>query len=339
MNLPSPALLQKTYPIPNDLVPFFRKQACEILQGKDQRLALILGPCSIHDPHSAIEYAHKVKELSKEVQDSFFLIMRCFLEKPRTKLGWKGFLYDPFLDESYDLEEGLHRSRKLLTEIASLGVPCAMEFLDPNLATYFADLITWGLIGARTCSSQPHRQMASAFSFPIGFKNGIDGSVDQAIHGRLDCAIAGILNAHMAQSHFGLNLEGRISAIYTDGNPFAHLVLRGSEREPNYHSQSIQLAQDLLKQYQLPPSILIDCSHGNSQKCHVTQKQVFTTICHQAKENLSIRGLMLESHLHSGKQSLQMTPLQYGVSITDACLGWEETETLIRSTSMMRVQK
>ncbi len=332
--LPSPAQIKQEYPLPvSDFISASRWTAQQILKRTDPRLALIVGPCSIHDPESALEYARRLNQLKPEIEKTFFPIMRVFLEKPRTRLGWKGMIYDPHLDGSNDIAAGLRKSRELIIKIAELGIPCATELLEPNVIPYFDDLIVWGLIGARTSASQPHRQMASALVFPIGFKNDC--------HGEFDAAISGVLTSRIPHSHIGIDAAGHVAALRTSGNPFTHLVLRGSDAHPNYDPHSVEKALRALHEHRLEPRLVIDCSHGNSGKDHRRQRIAFESIIHQAAETKAIAGLMLESHLFSGKQPLGEDPslLNYGISITDPCLGWEETETLLRSMSMSSVQK
>lgn len=327
MRLPTPREIKHNF-TSSSFVADARKTAANILERKDPRLVVIVGPCSIHDIDSALEYATRLKALTPEIEHAFFPIMRVFVEKPRTRLGWKGMLYDPLLDGSHDIELGLKKSRELMVKITAMGIPCATELLDPIAAPYFDDLLVWGLIGARTGASQPHRQMASGMPFPVGFKNDCEG--------RLDAAISGILAAKMAHSHLGVDEEGHITALTTVGNPLSHLVLRGSNHHPNYDDASIGLALAALKQARLEPRLLVDCSHGNSGKDFKRQSDVFESVVH----NPAIAGLMLESHLFEGKQPLTEDPshLSYGVSITDGCIGWEETERLLRSASMSFVQ-
>lgn len=329
MQLPSPAQIKNELPLPaNYPVASWRRMAAQVLERSDPRLALIVGPCSIHDPESAYEYAVRLKKLSAEIDRTFFPIMRLFIEKPRTRLGWKGMLYDPHLDGSNDIATGIRKSRALIIKIGEIGIPCAAELLDPLVVPYLDDLIVWGLIGARTSASQPHRQMASGLQFPIGFKNDFRGDIE--------VAIAGILTARIPHSHIGIAPDGHVAALQTRGNPLTHLVLRGSDRMPNYDSASIREALKSLSDHRLEPRILIDCSHGNCGKDHRRQKIVFESVMEQAMENKAIAGLMLESHLFSGKQPLTDDPnhLSYGVSITDPCMGWDETETLLRLMSM-----
>jgi 3-deoxy-7-phosphoheptulonate synthase len=330
MQLPSPFSLKEKYPLPSAYsVSAWRKTAKSILQRSDPRLVAIVGPCSIHDPKSALEYAKRLKELTSEIESNVFPIMRLFFEKPRTKLGWKGMLYDPHLDGTDDITQGLNLSRKLFCQITELGVPCAMEILDPIVLPYFDDLLTWGLIGARTSASQPHRQIASGALFPIGFKNDCQGN--------LDVAINGIATSKMPHTHIGIDDQGHAAILSSNGNPFSHLVLRGSDSAPNYDPTSIQKAIDALRTEHLTTSLIIDCSHGNSGKDPIQQKIVFESIIEQARTNSSIAGLMLESHLYPGRQPLGEDPstLSYGISITDPCLGWEETEELFKSLVLL----
>lgn len=334
MQLPSPKEIKNEYPLQKDhRVASWRKGAQDILTRKDPRLALIVGPCSIHDPESAYEYAVRLKTLTPEIDQTFFPIMRLFIEKPRTRLGWKGMLYDPHLDGSNDIATGIRKSRELILKIGALGIPCAAELLDPLVLPYFDDLIVWGLIGARTSASQPHRQLASGLNFPVGFKNDFKGDVD--------VAIAGILTARIPHSHIGIDPSGHVAALQTKGNPLTHLVLRGAEKAPNFDRISVKTALKNLEEHRLEPRLLIDCSHGNCGKDHKRQEFVFRSVMEQALENKAIAGLMLESHLFPGKQPLTDDPrrLSYGVSITDPCMGWEETEDLLRSISISFVQK
>lgn len=340
--LPSPSALIEKFPTPS-YTKIARSISQNILDGKDTRLAVLVGPCSIHDPTAALEFACRLQTLSLKTENTLFPIMRLFVEKPRSRLGWKGFVYDPYLDGSNDIEAGLHLARKLIVEIGNLGIGCSMEFLDPLVSFYLSDTISWGLVGARTAASQPHRQVASGFTFPIGFKNDI--------HGNLKVAIDAIISAETPHSHIGIDPEGRIAALQTQGNPYAHLVLRGSEKKINYDLKSIQSAMQLLKNQSIRPKLLVDCSHGNSGKEARRQKTAFLSVIEQAVSgNRSIAGIMLESHIFGGKQPLATNPAQllYGVSITDSCLSWEETESLLlwadsrlssRSISIHSVQK
>lgn len=303
-----------------------RKTVRNILNGRDPRLLLIVGPCSIHDRISAREYAVKLCELAQAVSSEFFLVMRVYFEKPRTTSGWNGFLFDPLLDGSYVTSLGIKWARQLLLELATLQVPAATEFLDPMTSFYYDDLITWGSIGARTACSQIHRQLASALPMPIGFKNGIAGNISAAVNGALA--------ASFSQTYIRVSDTGDPIVSKTPGNPDTHIVLRGGESGPNYDPSSISEALILLQHAKLNSRLLIDCAHHNSEKKYDKQLNVFQSVIHQIVEgNTNIRGLMLESHLHKGNQSLtgDLSKLQYGVSITDECLDWKTTEHLILS--------
>lgn len=327
-SLLSPIELKNLCPIQTvqkDFIEKTRKDICHILDGNDPRKLLIIGPCSIHDIKAAKEYACKLKCLAKEVSDHFLLVMRTYFEKPRTVLGWKGFLHDPWLDNSNDTEKGLILTRQLLLELAQLEIPTAAEFLEPASSAYFDDLIAWGCIGARTAASQTHRQMASGLSMPIAFKNTTDGNVEIAMHGILSCT--------EPHSYIGIDPEGRVATLRTSGNRYGHLVLRGSDSKANYDPESVSYALKLLKKAHLPSRLLIDCSHGNchrklEQQCHVFQSVIGQII----EGNHSIRGLLLESHLNAGNQQMSGHPseLQYAVSLTDPCLDWSTTESLIQ---------
>lgn len=302
-----------------------RHTARAILNGRDRRLILIVGPCSIHERMSAREYAQKLRKFSESVSSHFFLIMRVYCEKPRTSKGWKGFLIDPLLDGSHAIHLGIEWTRQLLLELAAMQVPAATEFLDPLTASYYDDLITWGSIGARTSSSQIHRQIASGLQMPMGIKNGVAGNVSAAINGAL---VATLPNTFM-----GLSENGTPAIIRTVGNPDAHIVLRGGELGPNYDPSSVSDALSRLEEVKLPQRLLIDCSHQNSGKKYDEQPEVFQSVIHQIAEgNANIRGIMLESHLYAGHQPLSHDPahLKYGISITDGCLDWNSTTHLIR---------
>lgn len=325
--LPSYKELKNQLPL-SDFHHFFIEQSRQtirqILHRTDSRLLCIIGPCSIHDPLSAKEFAARLKQLALELSPYFFLVMRVYCEKPRTSAGWKGFLYDPFLDGSCDIKTGIFWTRQLLLELASMEVPAAAEFLDPLTAFYYEDLISWGSLGARTSCSQPHRQLASHLSMPMGIKNGITGNLSTAVNG--------VSAASLPHTYAGLNGLSQPSIIRTKGNPDAHLVLRGGENGPNYDPLSVAEALKRLEIAQLPQRLLIDCSHQNSGKQHDRQPHVFQSILHQVVEgNPTIRGVLLESHLQAGNQPLT-SPLHltYGVSITDACLDWHATDHLMR---------
>lgn len=321
----TPRELLEEFPLDIDTKRFIqnsRDVIGNILSGKDKRFLLIVGPCSIHDSKSAIEYAARLKELSDRVSSHLVLVMRTYVEKPRTALGWKGLLHDPHLDGSHDVNTGLMQARKLLLEISKMGVPCAMEFLELMSANYLSDLISWGCIGARTAASQPHRQLASYLSMPVGFKNGVDGN--------LNLAIQGSLVAKHSHAFIGINQEGKVSQLHSQGNIHSHVVLRGGGGRTNYDATSVTLAEALLSEFQATEKFLIDCSHGNSSKNYLMQKDVFHAIIAQASFNSNIVGAMLESHLNEGSQAhAPLSMLQYAVSLTDPCINWETTEELI----------
>ena len=324
----SPAALKEELPISNksaDTVLSGRRIIQEIIARQDQRLLVITGPCSIHDPKSALEYAQRLADLQQQVKETLFLVMRVYFEKPRTTVGWKGMISDPHLNDTYDTEAGFRIARRLLGEITEMGVPTATELLDPVTPQYIAGLICWSAIGARTTESQTHREMASGLSMPVGFKNGTDG--------KLATALNAMIAAGAPQSFLGIDINGNSSIVKTKGNPFAHIVLRGGTR-PNYDSVSIREASALLKEKGLHDAIIVDCSHANSRKKYQEQTIVWRDVLNQRiSGNQTIIGLMLESHLKPGRQenSGALATLQYGVSITDACISWETTEDLILS--------
>lgn len=312
-----------TLPIHHDFVSDSRKTIQNIVAGRDPRLLLIAGPCSIHDIDSALEYANRLKSLSQSISDTLFLVMRVYFEKPRTSIGWRGFSSDPHLDGSMDIRTGHFLTRQLLLHLADMGLPVAAEFLEPTSSLYFGDLISWGCIGARTTESQLHRQMASGLPMPIGFKNTTSGS--------LEAAINGIAAASQPHTFMAINHEGVLSIVKTEGNPQCHLVLRGGNEKPNYDANSIALALEGLKSSNLPKQLLVDCSHDNSFRSHEMQSVVFESVINQVLEgNKYIRGLSVESHLNEGKQAFPACPskVRYGVSLTDSCIGWEMTQQL-----------
>ncbi len=329
--LPSIQKVKQLFPIYPEHVQFIaesRIQAKAILNRTDRRKAVVVGPCSIHDKMSAIEYAKRFKELSKEVSNTLFLVMRVYVEKPRTITGWKGLIYDPHLDGSHDIQTGLIWARELLVALIEMKVPIATEFVDPLATYYFQDLITWGFIGARTSASQPHRQLASALKIPLGFKNSTDGNLDHAVNG--------VISAKTPHCFMNIDEEGRLCAVQSEGNPWGHIVLRGSHNIPNYDAVSVHHALKKLIQAQLPERIMIDCSHGNCQKDHEKQEAVFHSFIEQIQGgNESIFGAMLESHLEGGSQLLTEDPalLKYATSITDPCIDWKTTEELIYSAN------
>ncbi|HEY2811051.1 MAG TPA: 3-deoxy-7-phosphoheptulonate synthase [Rhabdochlamydiaceae bacterium] len=323
--IPTPFEIKRKYRLSPQALHFLaqaRLTAKHILSGRDMRRVIIVGPCSIHDKLSALEYAKRFQQLAKEVEETCFLVMRVYCEKSRTSTGWKGLLYDPHLDGSQDMGTGLLWTREIFITLTEWQVPIAVEFVDPLAACYFADLVTWGFVGARTCASQPHRQFASSLDIPIGFKNSTDGNLDDAVHGIL---VSGI-------PHSFLSIDEKLALMRSTGNPHAHLVLRGANDATNYDAHSVGKAVERLKQARLSPRILIDCSHGNCQKQWHRQKEAFFSVLQQIEEGSSaLVGLMLESHLESGFQPLCEDPsfLKHSVSITDPCIDWDTTEELI----------
>ena len=301
-----------------------RRQIERILRREDKRRMLIVGPCSLHDEEATLDYARRLLKAQKGCSEQVLIVMRAYFEKPRTTLGWKGMLYDPHLDGTYDLDLGIRTSRKLLCKIAETGVPCATEFLDPIVPQYLADLIAWAAIGARTAESQIHRQMASGLSMPVGFKNGTDGNLAVAMD-----AIKAASNPH---SFLGIDRKGQVIVAETRGNKYGHLVMRGGTSGPNYTSEYIAFAEVLLNKLHVPNGIVVDCSHANSHKNYQRQRESLMDIADQIQAgNTCIAGVMIESFLGKGKQSIGAAGgLKYGVSLTDSCIGWDETEELIR---------
>jgi 3-deoxy-7-phosphoheptulonate synthase len=324
----SPRALKALSPTPeavNDFVAQSRDRVIRILNQQDPRLLVVIGPCSIHDEKSALEYATRLNKLQKEFADKMEIVMRVYFEKPRTTIGWKGLVNDPHMDGSQDIETGLKIARKLLLQINSLGLPAATEFLDPIVPQYIADLITWAAIGARTTESQTHREMASGLSMPVGLKNATDGSLQVAID-----AMGATRHPH---SFLGLNEEGVTSIVRTNGNPNAHVVLRGGRAMTNYDAASIAAAEKKLIAEKLPPVLMVDCSHANSEKKFAKQEEVWRSVIEQRVGGTkSLIGLMVESHLNEGNQPIpkNISELRYGVSITDSCIGWETTERMLR---------
>jgi 3-deoxy-7-phosphoheptulonate synthase len=303
-----------------------RRTMASILAGRDRRLFVVVGPCSIHDPAAAMEYAHKLKALADELAEQLFIVMRVYFEKPRTTVGWKGLINDPHMDDSFCIDEGLHVARRLLVDLNDLGLPCGTEALDPITPQYLGDLIAWSAIGARTTESQTHRELASGLSSPVGFKNGTDGN--------LDVALNAMLSAAQPHAFLGINGDGQVAVTQTRGNAFGHLILRGGA-VPNYDSVAVSEAESALQTSKLPVNIVVDCSHANSRKNHALQTLVLKDVVHQIVDgNQAIKGVMLESNLFEGNQKLgQPKDLRYGVSITDACLGWDTTAACLRDAA------
>ena len=326
--LPTAAQLKQQLPLSDALrvqISSQRQAIRAILDGEDSRLLVVVGPCSIHDPVAALEYASNLAALAHDVRDDMLLVMRAYIEKPRTTVGWKGLAYDPHLDGSDDMAAGLELSRHLMREMLGMGLPIATELLQPMAAGYFDDLLSWVAIGARTTESQIHREMASGLGMPVGFKNGTDGGV--AI------ACDAMRSASHPHRHFGVDTQGHPAIIQTPGNPDTHLVLRGGHRGPNYDAQSVaQVKQDLAKS-KVTARIMVDCSHANSGKDPLRQPAVFNEVLEQRLQgDTSLIGMMLESHVFEGCQPLGPA-MKYGVSVTDGCLGWDSTEQLLRSAA------
>lgn len=329
--LPTPLELRRQIPVTDDV----SKQVIDsrliirgLLAGTDTRALVIVGPCSVDNPEAALEYAHRLRDLAREVADVLYVAMRVYFEKPRTTVGWRGLINDPRLDGSGDLADGLGIARQLLVDILRLGLPTATEFLEPVIPQYLAEVVSWAAIGARTTESPTHRQMASGLSMPVGIKNGTDGSLTIALDAMVTAA---------APHHFlGIDPEGRVAVVETTGNPDRHLVLRGGGGRTNYDSASIKAAADALQKQALPDKILVDCSHGNSGKDPRKQPSVVDDLVAQIEQGeRSILGWMIESYLKEGSQQVGADPgaRRFGVSVTDACLGWDDTAELLRSAA------
>ena len=324
----APSALRASVPVDEatfDFVSSSRATISNILDRKDHRLIVVVGPCSIHERVAAIDYATRLKSLAAELSDTLYIVMRVYFEKPRTTTGWKGLINDPHLDDSFDIEEGLKIGRTLLRDLLAMGLPTATEALDPITPQYLQDLISWSAIGARTTESQTHREMASGLSSAVGFKNGTDGSLDVAIN-----ALKSVKHPHR---FLGINSEGVVSIFETKGNPYGHVVLRGGSNGPNYDSVNIAKCEHALASAELPKNIMVDCSHANSSKDHNIQPLVARDISNQiVKGNKSIVGLMLESHLREGRQAIpgDLNELEDGVSVTDACINWADTQASLR---------
>jgi len=324
----SPAELKKNIPLTDaarTVVTQGRATIRKILDRKDPRIFVVIGPCSIHDVDAAKDYAQRLKKLADEVSDSIYIVMRVYFEKPRTTVGWKGLINDPHLNDSFKIQEGLHIGRQLLLDISEMGLPTATEALDPISPQYLHDLISWSAIGARTTESQTHREMASGLSSAVGFKNGTDGGLTVAIN-----ALQSVSKPHR---FLGINTEGQVAIIHTRGNAYGHVVLRGGNGKPNYDSVSVAVCEQELAKAKVTPNIMVDCSHANSNKNHELQTLVMENVANQILEgNQSIIGLMVESNINAGNQNIpaNLCDLKYGVSVTDACIDWETTEKAVR---------
>ncbi|WP_165311319.1 3-deoxy-7-phosphoheptulonate synthase [Vibrio ziniensis] len=324
--MPTPAELSQAHPITEEVaqrIAHSRRQIEQILTGEDDRLLVIVGPCSVHDPDAALDYGQRLSAIQDQYSNDLFIVMRTYFEKPRTVIGWKGLITDPNLDGSYALETGLNKARKLLLDINKLGLATATEFLDMITGQYISDLITWGAIGARTTESQIHREMASALSCPVGFKNGTNGNVK--------IAIDAIRASHASHYFYSPDKNGRMTVYRTAGNPFGHVILRGGESGPNFDAASIDNACQQLAQFNLPERLVVDFSHANCEKQHRKQLDVAQNICEQIESGShKIAGIMAESFIEEGNQSMvDLDNLTYGQSITDPCLGWEDTKTML----------
>ena len=324
----SPAGLREALPVPDEVARVVvrgRSSVEAVLRGRDPRLLAIVGPCSIHDPAAALDYAHRLRRVAADVEDRMLVVMRVYFEKPRTTIGWKGLINDPHLDGSYDVETGLHQARDLLLAINALGLPAATEFLDPIVPQYLADLVSWAAIGARTTESQTHRELASGLSMPVGFKNGTDGS--------FQIAIDAMQAARSPHSFLGVDEQGHISVVRTAGNPDGHLVLRGGRASTNFGPESVGDALDRLAEAGLPRVVMVDCSHANSGRIPARQEDAWRSVVEQRRAgNAGLIGAMLESHIEEGSQPFpqERSRMRYGVSLTDACIGWDTTERLLR---------
>ena len=325
----TPELLKSALPMSDsihDTLAASRKVIEDILDRQDPRVFVVVGPCSIHDPSAALEYARRLKILADELSDTLYIVMRVYFEKPRTTVGWKGLVNDPHLNDSFRIEEGLHIARKLLLDILEIGLPTSTEALDPISPQYLQDLISWTAIGARTTESQTHREMASGLSSAVGFKNGTDGG--------LTVATNALHSAAKAHRFLGINGQGQVSVFTTRGNAYGHIVLRGGTAGPNYDSINIKLCEDALAKAGVSKNIMVDCSHANSSKQPELQPSVVENVANQILEgNTSIIGLMIESNLHAGNQDIpaNLDDLKYGVSVTDGCIDWATTEASLRA--------
>ena len=327
--IPSPEQIHNRLPLTDKAaatVADGRATLQRILDRQDPRLFVVVGPCSIHDPVAGIDYAHRLKRLADEVADTLVLVMRVYFEKPRTSTGWKGFINDPRMDDSFHIEEGMHKAREFLLAVNEIGVPAATEALDPIAPQYLGDLIAWTAIGARTSESRTHREISSGLSTPVGFKNATDGD--------LDVAINAIISAASPHSFLGINAQGIAAIVRTRGNRYGHVVLRGGGGRPNYDSVSISLAEQALEKAKLARNLVVDCSHANSYKKAEMQPLVMADCVHQiAQGNRSIIGTMIESFIEAGNQAIpsDLSQLKYGCSVTDGCVGWETTEKMLRN--------
>jgi 3-deoxy-7-phosphoheptulonate synthase len=332
-SMPTPEELHAQLPISEraaESVTRGREALRNILERKDHRLFVVVGPCSIHDPQAGLDYAQRLCALQEEVKDTLLLVMRVYFEKPRTTTGWKGFINDPDMDDSFHIDRGMANARRFLLDVCELGLPTATEALDPITPQYLGDLIAWTAIGARTTESQTHREMASGLSTPVGFKNGTDGDIGIAINA--------ILSASQPHSFLGINGEGNVAIVRTRGNRHGHVVLRGGDGRPNYDTVSVAMAEQALAKAKLPANIVVDCSHANSFKNPELQPLVMADVVNQIRfGNRSLVGVMIESNLVAGKQAIpaDLSQLVYGCSVTDGCVGWDTTVQMLREADAM----
>ena len=321
----TPEHLKAQLPVNEQIAKFVtsaREDVARIVRAEDPRMLVVVGPCSIHDTKAALEYAERLAALRDRVDDRLCLVMRAYFEKPRSTVGWKGLINDPYLDDTFKVAEGLEIARKLLLDISAMGLPIATEALDPITPQYLQDLISWSAIGARTTESQTHRELASGLSCAVGFKNGTDGS--------LGVALNALESATSPHSFLGISPTGQVSVVHTSGNPNTHVVLRGGSNGPNYAAGHVESAAAQLSELGFNPSIMVDLSHANSNKDHRNQRLVLDAVMEQIRQgNQSITGIMIESNLQPGNQKINGHELEYGVSVTDACIGWTETEELL----------
>ena len=331
--MPSPEELHARLPLSQlaaESVMRGREALRDILERRDQRLFAVVGPCSIHDPVAGLDYARRLKALQEEVKDALLLVMRVYFEKPRTTTGWKGYINDPDMDDSFRVDQGMEKARRFLLDVCELGLPTGTEALDPISPQYLGDLIAWTAIGARTTESQTHREMSSGLSTPVGFKNGTDGDIAIAINA--------ILSASHPHSFLGLNGQGRVAIVRTSGNRYGHVVLRGGDGRPNYDTVSVAMAEQALVKAGLPANIVVDCSHANSYKKPALQPLVMSDVINQVRNgNKSLVGVMIESNIVAGNQPIpdDLSQLKYGCSVTDACVDWETTEKMIRDAAAL----
>jgi 3-deoxy-7-phosphoheptulonate synthase len=329
--MPSPEEIHARLPLSAgaaSLVMHGREVLRNILDRRDPRLFVVVGPCSIHDPVAGLDYAQRLKALADAVGETLYLVMRVYFEKPRTTTGWKGYINDPDMDDSFRVDQGMHKAREFLLQLAELGMPTGTEALDPIAPQYLGDLMSWTAIGARTTESQTHREISSGLSTPVGFKNGTNGDVGIAVNA--------ILSASRPHSFLGINGQGRTSIVRTRGNRYGHLVLRGGDGRPNYDTVSVQMAEQALRKAGLPTNIVVDCSHANSYKKHDLQPLVMADAVNQVRlGNQSLVGMMIESNIVAGNQAIpdDLSQLKYGCSVTDACVDWETTEKMIRDAA------